>query len=119
MTKFLRTAGVVAVLLGSTTVAFGLTQSEKGRMNCAGMCIAVADEGNKILFADGNSSSLDSIKIAASRDINNLRSLPGATKEFDDFYQTAIDGMKDHAPDVKRIVVMQFLTECAKNYQVQ
>jgi hypothetical protein len=29
------------------------------------------------------------------------------------------EGMKDHAPDVKRIVVMQFLTECAKNYQVQ
>lgn len=117
--KFMKTVAIIAILLGSTTVAFGLTQSEKGKLNFAGMCTGVADEGNKILLSDGKDSSFDSIKVAASEDIQSLRSLPGATEAFDEFYQVAIEGMKNYEPDVKRVAVIQFLDECAKHYNFQ
>jgi exopolysaccharide biosynthesis protein len=109
--NFKKTVAIIAILLGSTTVAFGLTQSEKGKLNFAGMCTGVADEGNKILLSDGKDSSFNSIKIAAAEDIQGLRSLPGATEAFDDFYQVAIEGMKDYEPDVKSVAVIQFLAE--------
>lgn len=83
------------------------------------MCTAVADEGNKILRSDGKSSSLEPLKDSASKDIQSLRSLPGAIKRYDDFYQATIDGMKDYTPEVKRVAIIQMVAECAKEYQVQ
>lgn len=116
---FKKTVVIIAILLGSTTVAFGLTQSEKGRLSIAGMCTAVADEENKILRSDGNSGSFEPLKSAASKDIQSLRSLPGAIKTYDDFYQATIDGMKDYTPEAKRVVIVQLIAECVKEYQVQ
>jgi len=99
--------------------SFALTQNEKGKMNFAGMCTAVADEGNKMLRAKGKTSNFNNILIAAENDVRYVRNKPGAVTAYNGMYDATLAGMKDYTIETKTSVIMMMLAECAKMYKVQ
>ena len=99
--------------------SFALTQNEKGKMYFAGMCTAVADEGNKMLRAKGKTSNFIIIWNAAENDVRYVRNKPGAVTAYNGMYDATLAGMKDYTIETKTSVIMMMLAECAKMYKVQ
>lgn len=99
--------------------AHALSQSEKGRLNFAGMCVGMAEEGNKILRSKGKNTNFNMIISAAEQSISALRSKSGAMNEFYGFRDASKAGMADYTDDAKTIMIMNMLQECSSKYGTQ
>lgn len=106
------------LLTSSATHSFALNQADKGVMNYAGMCTALAVEGNKILRAKGKQTNFDSIIAAANRSIQYIQNQPGAMGAYRGVYNVTRSGMKDYSQDAKVGMIAGMLAECAKQYGV-
>ena len=112
------TITAMMLLTSSATHSFALNQADKGVMNYAGMCTALAVEGNKILRAKGKQTNFDSIIAAANRSIQYIQNQPGAMGAYRGVYNVTRSGMKDYSQDAKVGMIAGMLAECAKQYGV-
>ena len=118
--RYVKTVTTSIFLMSAfTTQSMALTQANKGAMNYAGMCTALADEGNKILREKGKTTNFNSIINAANSSIKYIQNQPGAMDAYRGFYNATLTGMKDYTPEAKVIMISGMLVECAKEYGIE
>ena len=95
-----------------------LTDRQRGELNFAGSCVAMAEVGNEIIRRRNGSGSFDEIVVAANNSVRQLIGLDGATDVFNTMIDMVKAELETNSDDTNSVIIFSVLNECAAQYGI-